>query len=110
MLNPTKNQRNADENKRYHISTKYENKKSENIQHWPSCTENGPYSLTEYKPSRPTLQSNLTMSNTNENAHTTQIPGLYLKSCSSVQGNTFKDAHRTEQTMTYIFFNRGTEK
>lgn len=52
MLNPTKNQRNANENKRYHISTKYKNKKSENIQRWQSCTENGTHSLTEYKVSR----------------------------------------------------------
>lgn len=50
------------------------------------------------------------MSNTNENAHTTQIPGLYPKSCSSVQGNTFKDVQCTEQKMTYLFLNRGTEK
>lgn len=50
MLNPLETR--EMQMKRYPISTKYKNKKSENIQRWQSCTENGTHSLTQYKLSR----------------------------------------------------------
>lgn len=49
MFNSIRNQRDANENKRYHISTKYKNKRSENTQCWQSCRENSTPPLTEYK-------------------------------------------------------------